>query len=395
MNEKLKELLARKQEIAEQLNDETRSMDTKELDKLEEELRDINEDIQALEKRQRMKDEAEDINNGTGEARTVATFNGLPDTEQRSEEQKETEYRNAFMKYVLRGESIPQELRAVTKTGDVGSVIPQTVLNEIIEKLEAYGMILPLVTRTAIKGGVTVPTSTVKPVATWVAEGVGSEKQKKTTGSITFNYHKLRCAVVVSLEVETMVLAVFEKTLINNIVEAMTMAIEQAIISGDGVGKPKGILSETPAKGQALEVAKIEYKTLIDAEAALPLEYEETAVYTMTKKTFMHYMGITDTTGQPIARVNYGIGGKPERTLLGRTVVLCNYLDSFDTATKGKPFAFLFNYSDYILNTNYQMGVKKYEDNETDDLVTKAIMIVDGKAVETNSLVVLSKAETV
>ncbi len=38
------------------------------------------------------------------------------------------------------------------------------------------------------------------------------------------------------------------------------------------------------------------------------------------------------------------------------------------------------------------MGVKKYEDNETDDQVTKAIMIVDGKVVDKNSLVVLKKA---
>ncbi|MGQ7191465.1 phage major capsid protein, partial [Escherichia sp. HC-CC] len=78
-----------------------------------------------------------------------------------------------------------------------------------------------------------------------VAESSGSDKQKKTTGSITFNYHKLLCAVAVSLEVETMSLAVFETTLINNIVEAMTKAIEQAIVSGDGSGKPKGILAET------------------------------------------------------------------------------------------------------------------------------------------------------
>ncbi|WP_103577622.1 phage major capsid protein, partial [Bacillus thuringiensis] len=73
-------------------------------------------------------------------------------------------------------------------------------------------------------------------------------------------------------------------------------------------------------------------------------------------------------------------------------VVLCNYVDSFATATEGTTFAFLFNYKDYILNTNYQMGVKKYEDNETDDQVTKAIMIVDGKVVDKNSLVVLKKA---
>ena len=37
------------------------------------------------------------------------------------------------------------------------------------------------------------------------------------------------------------------------------------------------------------------------------------------------------------------------------------------------------------------MGVKKYEDNDTDDQITKGVMLVDGKAVDINSLVVLKK----
>lgn len=389
---RLQEIEARLAEIREMLEDEEKRGDASFKD-LEKEVRELKEEKEELEKRQRLMDELEDIDSGKQEARTVETFNANP-VEKREKGTDSLEYRQAFMNYVLRGEKIPAELRQdqVTYTSDVGSVIPETVLNRIVEKLEATGMILPLVTRTAIKGGVSVPTSTVKPVATWVAEGAGSDKQKKTTGSIQFAYHKLRCAVAVSLEVETMALAVFESTLINNVVEAMTKALEQAIISGDGNGKPKGILAETPADGQALDVAEISYQTLIDAEAALPLEYEANAVWTMTKKTFMAFQGITDQNGQPVARVNFGISGRPERTLMGRPVVLCNYVDSFSAAAEGTPFAFLFNYSDYILNTNYQMGVKKYEDNETDDMVTKAIMIADGKVVDKNSLVVLNKA---
>lgn len=306
------------------------------------------------------------------------------------------DYRKAFMNNIIKGEDMPQEFMNIdsnTKTTDVGILIPSTVVEKIVEKIEATGMILPLVNRTAIKGGVTIPTSTLKPVATWVAEGGTSDKQKKTaSGTISFAYHKLRCAVSVSLETDVMALGVFEATLIKNVAEAMTKALEQSIVSGDGNGKPKGILTETPKVGQDLEFAVIDYDTLIDAEAALPLEYEANAVYCMTKKTFMEYQKIKDTTGQPIARVNYGIGGKPERSLLGRTTILCNYLDSFSATLEiGKPFAFLFNFQDYTLNTNFNMGLKKYEDNETEDQITKAVMLVDGKVVDKGSLVILKK----
>lgn len=309
-------------------------------------------------------------------------------------------YRKAFMQYVCRGAKIPAEYRAdaVSKTTDVGAVIPTTVLNQIVEKLESTGMILALVTRTAYKGGVGIPTSTVKPVATWVNEGAGSDKQKKDIkkeGMITFAYHKLRCAVAVSLEVDTMAMSAFETLLINNIVEAMTKAIEQAIIDGDGAGKPKGILQETPVDGQAIDSVAPAYADLINAEAALPQAYENGAVWCMSKKTFMQYYGLTDTSGQPIGRVNYGIAGKPERTLLGRPVVCCDYVKSYAaTLAAGTAFAFLFNFKDYVLNTNYAMGVKKYEDNDTDDTVTKGIMLADGKVVDKNSLVVIQKLKT-
>lgn len=307
------------------------------------------------------------------------------------------EYRRAFMAYALRGTEIPAEFRtdAVTKTTDVGAVIPTTVLNQIVEKMEAVGMILPLVTRTAYKGGVTIPTSSAKPTASWVNEGAGSDKQKKTTGNITFAYHKLRCAVAVSLETDTMALSAFEATLINNVVEAMTKAVEQAIISGSGSGQPKGILTETPADGQAIESVTPTYTDLVNAEAALPQAYENGAVWCMSKKTFMQYAGMVDEVGQPIGKVNYGIGGKPERVLLGRPVICCDYVTSYtSTLAAATVFAFMFNFKDYVLNTNLNMTVKKYEDNDTDDMVTKAIMLVDGKVVDKNSLVTIKKEES-
>jgi len=308
------------------------------------------------------------------------------------------EYKRAFMNYVAKGEAIPAQFRnadANTKTTDVGEVIPTTTMQKIIEKIEATGMILPLVTRTAYKGGVNIPTSNVKPVATWVAEAQGSDKQKKPTGSITFGYYKLRCAISTSLEVDTMAYPVFETTFVNNVVEAMVKALEQAIISGDGSGKPKGILAETAPAGQNIDIAAdkdFTYQTLVDAEAALPLAYESGAVWFMTKKTFMAFVGMVDANGQPIARVNYGIGGKPERSLLGRPVILNDYMASVGTSiTNDTVVAFLFNPKDYILNTNLNMTIKRYEDNDTDDQVTKAIMLVDGKVVDKNSLVTITK----
>lgn len=311
------------------------------------------------------------------------------------------EYRTAFMNYVLNGEPIPKKFRneaGPTKTSDIGSVISPTVVNRIVEKMESSGMILPLVTRTTYAAGAVVPTSSVKPVATWVAEGGTSEAQKKTTGQIDIKGYKLRCAISMTLESSVMSLPIFETIFVNNVSEAMTKAIEQAIIDGDGSGKPKGVLEETAPEGQNVEIAAAEeptYQTLIEAEAALPLAYENGAVWNMTKKTFMKFEGMTDADGQPIARVNYGLNGAPERILLGRRVVLNDYMTSLGATLEADTVvAFLFNWSDYMFNTNYGMTVRTYEDNDTEDQITKAVMICDGKVIDPNSLVTVTKKQS-
>ena len=309
------------------------------------------------------------------------------------------EYRIAFMNYVVNGKPIPEKFTNAagpTKTSDIGAVISPTVINRIIEKIEATGMILPLVTRTAFAAGAVIPTSAVKPVATWVAEGGTSEKQKKTTGQIDIKGYKLRCAISMTLEATVMSLQIFETVFVKNVSEAMVKAVEEAIMNGDGSGKPKGVLKETAPEGQNVALAKaktIDYKTLCDMEAALPLAYENGAVWNMTKKTFMECAAMIDSNGQPIARVNYGINGKPERTLLGRRVVLNDYMTSSNAAFSSPTVvAFLFDWTDYMFNTNYAMTVKSYEDNDTEDQVTKAVMICDGKVIDKNSLVTLTKA---
>ena len=323
---------------------------------------------------------------------------GMPTESDPKDVYDSVEYRKAFMNYVLNGTPIPGKFTnedATTKTTDIGAVISPTVTNRIIEKMEASGMILPLVTRTAYPAGATVPTSSVKPVATWVAEGGTSDKQKKTTGQIDIKGYKLRCAISMTLEASVMSLQIFETVFVNNVAEAMVKAQEKSFIDGSGSGQPKGVLKETVPEGQNVDIAATsdpDYQTLIDAEAALPLSYENGAVWNMTKKTFMKFVGMVDDNGQPIARTNYGITGRPERTLLGRRVVLNEYMASLGaTISADTVVAFLFDWSDYMFNTNYAMRVKTYEDNDTEDQITKAVMICDGKVIDVNSLVTVTK----
>ena len=86
-----------------------------------------------------------------------------------------------------------------------------------------------------------------------------------------------------------------------------------------------------------------------------------------------------------------GLAAAPQRYLLGRPVILTDNLNGFSAASVNDIFAFLYRMQDYMLNTNFNVGIKTYEDNDTDDIIRKSIMVCDGKPIDTTSLIKLKK----
>lgn len=417
LKERLKKRLSEKREQEKNLSNALIESDSKEeraalgetLKKLRDEINDTEEMIKEVD------EPADDGNGGNGgeggepapagdEGRKMIKLGSFQARSQSTSDSDDItaslEYRKAFKDYIVTGK-MASEFRDSTKTTDAGAVIPENLVNRILEKFEQLGVIYNLVTQTSYPVGQTIPVDGVKPVATWVAEGAGSTPQKKTlSASIVFTNFKLRCEVRYTEEMSTMALSAFETLFVKQVSEAMIREIEGAIVSGDGSSKPKGILTETAPEGQTIEVTatgKLTYELLCDAEAAVPENYEATAKWCMSKKTFMKFIGMVDNNKQPIARVNYGINGKPERTLLGRDVVIYapqtgSKLGTYaDTVSSDTIFAFIVDFEDYTLNTNYNLGIKHAQDWDNEDHKTKAVLACDGKLITTDSLVTLTK----
>ena len=381
-----------------QTADEVRSLD-KQLTEAENELRSIENQLANLD---------DDSKRGAapqGQLDPIAAY-GVKRSGTPAEPQidADTRSRLEFANYVTRG-IVPQSVRearqnATTKTEDVAVAIPENLLNQIITKMEDIGHILPLVTHTTYPYGAAIPVDGAKPVASWVAEGASSDAQKKEmSGKISFTGFKLRCEISMTQEVTVRTLPAFEATFVKQVSEAMVKAREAAIVSdNDGSDRPTGILynaNEATSPDKKVTIPKlatghITYKFLCDMEALVPSQYESTALWCMTKKTFMAIMALTDDNGQPIARVNAGINGKPERFILGRGVVMADeYMDTYvETAIEADScFCFIFDFSDYDENTMYDLGIKSKEDWDTEDHRVKAVMAVDGKVLRRDSLV--------
>jgi HK97 family phage major capsid protein len=303
------------------------------------------------------------------------------------------EYRKAFMNFVVKGEAIPMEYRASSTTADNAAVIPTTVLNQIIEKLDETGKILPLVHRIAYPSGVAVPTSALKPTATWIAEGTAASRQKKTTANVTFNAWQLSCEVGVSFKAGVQALSAFETTIISNIAEAMTVALEEAIVAGDGDGKPMGIISTAvPAKQKVALDTAFKYTTITKMVKAIPTGYKAGALFVMNESTMLDFLGIVDTNGQPVARVNYGLDGEPVYMLMGKKVITTDHIPDVETAKAGDVVAFAIQPNKYVLNTAYDMDLVQYDEHTTRDHMYQSMMLADGKVADANGLVLFTKA---
>lgn len=299
------------------------------------------------------------------------------------------EYRKAFMNYVLSGEMTP-EFRSVATTADNGAVIPTAVMNTVVEKMEQYGNILPLVRKLSYPTGVVVPTSALATEAKWMQEGAAVDVNGKSTVAVTFGAYELAAAIGISFKAHIQSLSAFEAAVAENVSRAMVKALEKAIISGDGAAKPKGIVTETVPEAQKVTLsAKLGYKDIVNMVKAIPSAYKDGAVLTMNENTFLDMATVVDNNGQPVAHVNYGVDGEPIAALLGKKVVFTDYLPDLTSAKTGDVVAFAFQYDKYILNTAYQMDLVTYTEDATRNKVYQSIGMYDGKVVDNNGLVLV------
>ena len=310
-----------------------------------------------------------------------------------------SEYRAAFMEYVCRGTEIPAEMRATTVSSDMSAVIPTTILNEIIQKLDTYGNIWNKVRKINVQGGVEIPILSLKPTAQWITETQSSSDQKiQANTKISFSYYGLECKIAQSILTSVVVLAEFERLFTSLVTEAMIKALETAIIAGSGSGQMLGITkdSRVPA-ANVIEMTEAEFGNWVkwkkNVFAKMSKAYRN-GVFVMAQSTFdAHIDAMTDTIGQPIGRVNYGIDGGETYRFGGKTVetVESDLISDFDTAEAGDVVAIFCNFNDYVVNTNMQITTTRWVDNDSNEIKNKALMYVDGKLADPNGVLIIKK----
>ena len=330
-----------------------------------------------------------------GVLKTIASYDAKDQT---SDPFDTNEYKRHFMEFACRGTKIPIEYRKdqVTTTQDASAVIPTTIMNEIIQEAKTYGNIWAGVRRLNIQGGVSFPIMTLTPQAKWITETTPSQTQKlEATQSIMFSYHGLECRIAQTLLASIVTLDEFKRQFVPMAAIAMVKAVEIAIIKGTGSGQMLGVLNDPRVTNHiklGADITKWEgWKKKVFAK--MKKSYRN-GIFIMAQSTFDGYIdGMVDTSGQPIGRVNYGIDGGESYRFGGRHIEIVedDLLPGYEDAAEGEAVAIYMRLSDYAINTNMQMQMVHWTDHDTNTLKNKCIMIIDGKVIDPNGIIVIQK----
>lgn len=309
------------------------------------------------------------------------------------------EYRQAFMHYVQTGAAIPAEVRAGVpiSTEDTGTAIPLTIMNMVINTVrKRFGNLYNKVTKTNVQGGVEFPIGALKASFKWINESTVSPRQKlDALGKVSFNYHTAEIRIAQTFLSSILTLDSFEAKIAEVIAIAYLEAMDYGIVNGTGNGQMLGILNDprVAATGNVVELTAADINNWTAWRkkffAKLPLGYRagEFIFPLSTVESYLETMA--DANNNPVFRqatgleVNDGDATNPRGRFFGREIALVEpeILPDFDTASNGDVIGIFWQPEEYAINENFGFTMRRYFDEETNEWVDKALVVVDGKVL--------------
>lgn len=379
---------------------EVRSL-TEEAEDLRDEIAETKEEIAAIEEEERQAQlEAEqrsmtppagaELHNGA----IVGSFKTEAPQERSNEDPLSSmEYRQAFMKFVQTGEPIMRAGEAIS-TNETGAAIPMTIMNDVINTVrKRYGNLYSKVRKLAVKGGVEYPVGALQAKFKWINESTVSPRQKTDKlGKVTFGYHTAEIRIAQTFLSQILTLSSFEAKLTEVIAIAYLEAMDYAIVNGSGDGAPLGILNDPRVTNTiTMTAAQLSDWTAWRKNffAKIPLGYRAGEFIFAASTVDAYLETIADANNNPIFRqatgleVNDGDSRNPNGRFFGRDISLVepDIVADFDAAEKGDVIGVFWQPEEYAINENFGFTMRRYYDEETNEWVDKALVVVDGKTL--------------
>jgi HK97 family phage major capsid protein len=391
-------LIEKKQKMAALIKDARAKLDAGDMDaynKMDAEIDKLEAEIKAEEKQQAREDA---LNQIPEPAKSKAQ------PEDKTPKQKITatdEYKSAFF-HALRGgkSSLTSEerklLENVMSTGsDSGGmlVMPEEMENSVRALLEKQVVMRRLASTLTLTADRKIVLASSYGAAEWIGENGAYPKVDDKYDTVTIGSHKL--GKIIQVSEELLHDSEFDLTglISTSFARSFAEGEESAFLTGDGVGKPKGVLVDAEVGVTTAASSAVTADELLDLFYSLKPGYRQKATFLMSdsmEKVIRKLKNATtgDYMWQP------GLTASQPNTLLGRPVAVSDYMPTVEAGAKAIAFG---DFSQYIIKDtlgmqmqvldqlyaeNGQVGFKGNERTDGRLIVKEAVKVLQMKAGE-------------
>ncbi len=255
-------------------------------------------------------------------------------------------YNTAFWT-ALRNKSVSYDVLNALKVGEDergGYLAPDEYEHTLIEALEDQNIFRQHAhVITTSSGDRKIPMVASKGTAAWIEEEAAYPESDDTFGMLSIGAYKL--ATMIKVSEELLHDSVFDVPgyIAKEFARRIGAAEEEAFFTGDGAGKPLGILSDECAEVGATSVdSEISFDDVINLFYSLRAPYRRNAIFLMNDATVRDLRQLKNGSGDYLWQPSV-IQGTPD-TILNRPVYTSTFMPTLESGAKGILFGDLSYY---------------------------------------------------
>lgn len=301
--------------------------------RMEQEITDLGKEIARLERQEAFERELSQPVNQPLTGRPESGGAGKEKTGRASEEYK-ANFWNAMRSKV----PLPSVVNALEEGMDSegGYLVPDEYERTLVEALEEENVFRQMakVIRTS-SGDRKIPVVATKGTASWIDEEGAYTESDDSFGQVSIGAYKVGTMIKVSEELLNDSVFDLESYIAKEFARRIGAKEEEAFFTGDGSGKPLGVLAATGGAETGVTAASSTAVTadeLMDLFYSLKSPYRKKAVWVLNDSTIKAVRKLKDSTGQYLWQPSL-VAGTPD-TLLGRPVKTSAYMPVIATGAK-------------------------------------------------------------
>ena len=300
--------------------------------RMEQEITDLGKEIARLERQEALDAE---LNRPVNKPLTGKPMNGK---EENKTGRATDEYRQNFWNMMRSKAPMPSVVNAlqIGTDSEGGYLVPDEYERTLVEALEEENVFRQLakVIQTS-SGDRKIPVVATKGTASWIDEEGAYTESDDSFGQVSIGAYKLGTMIKVSEELLNDSVFDLESYISREFARRIGAKEEEAFFTGDGSGKPLGILASSGGAETGITAASataITADELIDLFYSLKSPYRRNAVWVLNDSTIKAIRKLKDSNGQYLWQPSL-TAGTPD-TILGRPVRTSAYMPAIAASAK-------------------------------------------------------------